>query len=110
MLNFRLTVLKIFHLFDKSDRKKIYLITLIQVLSNFLDLIGVALLGVLGSLAISGSSDKQPGSKVESVLKILNLDNYNVQYQAALIGVLAASFLVIKTLFSLFYEANNVFS
>ena len=109
MLNFRLTVLKIFHLFDKSDRKKIYLITLIQVLSNFLDLIGVALLGVLGSLAISGSSDKQPGSKVESVLKILNLDNYNVQYQAALIGVLAASFLVIKTLFSLFFTRRTMY-
>ena len=74
MLNFRLTLLKIFHLFDKSDRKKIYLITLIQVLSNFLDLIGVALLGVLGSLAISGSSTKQPGSKVESVLNFLNID------------------------------------
>jgi ATP-binding cassette subfamily C protein len=109
MLNFRLTILKIFHLFDKSDRKKIYLITLIQVLSNFLDLIGVALLGVLGSLAISGSSNKQPGSRIESVLKILNLDNYNVQYQAALIGVLAASFLVIKTLFSLFFARRTMY-
>jgi ABC-type multidrug transport system fused ATPase/permease subunit len=109
MLNFRLTLLKIFHLFDKSDRKKIYLITLIQVLSNFLDLIGVALLGVLGSLAISGSSTKQPGSKVESVLKFLNIDDYSVQYQAASIGILAASFLVIKTLFSLFFARRTMY-
>jgi hypothetical protein len=71
MFNFRLTILKIFRLFDKNDRKKIYLITTAQVLSNFLDLIGVALLGVLGSLAISGSASREPGSRVDSVLKIL---------------------------------------
>lgn len=109
MLNFRLTILQIFHLFDKSDRKKIYLMTLIQVLSNFLDLIGVALLGVLGSLAITGSSSRQAGSRVEAILRFLNLDKMNVQYQAVSLGVLAGAFLITKTLFSLFFARRTMY-
>jgi ABC-type multidrug transport system fused ATPase/permease subunit len=109
MFNFRLTILKIFRLFDKNDRKKIYLITTAQVLSNFLDLIGVALLGVLGSLAISGSASREPGSRVDSVLKLLKLSNSSIQSQAAIIGVMAASFLVTKTLFSLFFARRTMY-
>ena len=109
MLNFRLTLVKIFKLFDRNDQKKIYLITTVQVLSNFLDLIGVALLGVLGSLAISGSASKEPGSRVGSVLKLLNLNDNSIQFQAAIIGVMAASFLVIKTLFSLFFTRRTMY-
>jgi hypothetical protein len=56
MLNFRITFKKVFLLIEKADRRKIYAITLIQIFSNFLDLIGVALLGVLGSLAITVSA------------------------------------------------------
>jgi len=109
MLNFKLTFIKIFKLFEKSDRIKIYYIIIIQVLSNFLDLIGVALLGVLGSLAISGSASRQPGSRVETILKLLNLNNMSVQYQAMSIGILASSFLVIKTLFSLFFAKRAMY-
>ena len=109
MLNFRLTLVKIFLLFDKNDRKKIFLITIAQVLSNFLDLIGVALLGVLGSLAISGSASRNPGSRVQSVLKLLNLENNTIQSQAAIIGIMAATFLVTKTLFSLFFARRTMY-
>jgi ABC-type multidrug transport system fused ATPase/permease subunit len=109
MLNFRSTLIKIFLLFDKNDRKKIYFIVLAQVLSNFLDLIGVALMGVLGSLAISGSSSRDPGARVESVLKFLNLNNNTIQSQAAIIGVMAATFLVTKTLFSLFFARRTMY-
>lgn len=109
MLNLRLTLVKIFLLFDKNDRKKICLIIIAQVLSNFLDLIGVALLGVLGSLAISGSASRDPGSRVQSILKLLNLEDNTIQSQAAIIGVMAATFLVTKTLFSLFFARRTMY-
>ena len=109
MLSFKLTITKIIDLFEKSDRKKIYLITIIQVLTNFLDLIGVALLGVLGSLAITGSSSRQPGDRVESILKFLNINEMNVQYQAVSLGVLAGTFLITKTLFSLFFARRTMY-
>jgi len=109
MLNFKLTTTKIINLFEKSDRKKVYLITILQVLTNFLDLIGVALLGILGSLAITGSSSRQPGSRVESILKFLNLNETSVQNQAVSLGVLAGGFLITKTLFSLFFARRTMY-
>ena len=109
MLNFRLTFKKVFLLIEKTDRRKIYAITLIQIFSNFLDLIGVALLGVLGSLAITGSASRDPGSRVASVLKFLNIYEMSVQKQAIALGVLAAIFLVTKTLFSLLFARRTMY-
>ena len=109
MLNFRPTFKKIFSLLEKTDRRKIYAITLIQIFSNFLDLIGVALLGVLGSLAITGSASRDPGSRVASVLKFLNIYEMSVQKQAIALGVLAAIFLVTKTLFSLLFARRTMY-
>ena len=109
MLNFRITFKKVFLLIEKADRRKIYAITLIQIFSNFLDLIGVALLGVLGSLAITGSASRDPGSRVASVLKFLNIYEMSVQKQAIALGVLAAIFLVTKTLFSLLFARRTMY-
>ena len=109
MLNSRLTFKKVFLLIEKADRRKIYAITLIQIFSNFLDLIGVALLGVLGSLAITGSASRDPGSRVASVLKFLNIYDMSVQKQAIAIGVLAAIFLVTKTVFSLLFARRTMY-
>ena len=109
MLNFRRTFKKVFSLLEKTDRQKIYAITLIQIFSNFLDLIGVALLGVLGSLAITGSASRDPGSRVASVLKFLNIYEMSLQKQAIALGVLAAIFLVTKTLFSLLFARRTMY-
>ena len=109
MLNFRFTLRKILNLFEKTDRRKLSFIALIQVLANFLDLIGVALLGVLGSLAITGSSSKQPGSRVQSILNFLNIEELSVQQQAFSLGILASTFLVIKTLFSVFFAKRTMY-
>ena len=109
MLNFRIIFKKVFLLIEKADRRKIYAITLIQIFSNFLDLIGVALLGVLGSLAITGSASRDPGSRVASVLKFLNIYEMSVQKQAIALGVLAAIFLVTKTLFSLLFARRTMY-
>ena len=109
MFNLRLIFIKIFLLFEKADRRKIYLITIVQVLSNFLDLMGVALLGVLGSLAITGSASKNPGSRVQGVLEFLNINDMSVQNQAIFLGTLAGIFLVTKTLFSLFFAKRTMY-
>jgi len=109
MLNFRFTLRKILNLFEKTDRRKLSFIVLIQVFANFLDLIGVALLGVLGSLAITGSSSKQPGSRVQSILNFLNIEELSVQQQAFSLGILASTFLVIKTLFSVFFAKRTMY-
>jgi ABC-type multidrug transport system fused ATPase/permease subunit len=72
----------------------------IQVSLGILDLIGVAAIGMLGSLAISGVQSKQPGNRVFSVLEFLNIENSTLQFQATVLGILAAFLLLTRTLLS----------
>ena len=62
-------------LLNKSDQRKLYLIILCQIIFGALDLIGVAFVGVLGSLAISGINAGKPGDRVTQLLEILHLEN-----------------------------------
>lgn len=94
---------------DKSAKKKIFAVVLIQITFGVLDLIGVALVGVLGALAITGVSENTPGNRVSSVLRFLHLENQNLQTQATFLGLLAATFLISKTILSIFFVRKTVF-
>jgi ABC-type multidrug transport system fused ATPase/permease subunit len=96
-------------LLNPIDRLKIFLMAFIQIALSFLDLIGIALFGVLGSLAITGSSARQTGDRVNSVLKSLNLENLEIQKQAAILGFLAALILISKTLLSLYLVRKTMY-
>ncbi len=72
----------------------------IQIFLNLLDLLGVALIGVLGSLAITGVGSRKPGDRVSSVLELIGIQSQSLQEQAIILGLLAAGVLVIKTLLS----------
>lgn len=82
------------------SRKKLYLVIFIQVSLGILDLIGVAAIGMLGALAISGVESKQPGNRVLSALTFLQIENSSLQFQAAVLGILAAILLLTRTLLS----------
>ena len=72
----------------------------IQVFLNLLDLLGVALVGVLGALAITGVGSRKPGDRVSSVLELIGIQSRTLQQQALVLGLLAAGVLIIKTLLS----------
>jgi ABC-type multidrug transport system fused ATPase/permease subunit len=86
----------------KSEKIKILTVAIIQIFLSLLDLIGVALVGVLGSLAISGVGSRKPGDRVWSFLEILGIQDLPLQKQALILGLLAASVLVFKTILSIF--------
>jgi ABC-type multidrug transport system fused ATPase/permease subunit len=88
---------------SSSDRKKIFAVILIQVFLGGLDLIGVGLIGVIGSLTISGVGAKQPGNRVQWLLDQLQLGDFELQTQATILAVLAVSIMVIKTLLSMYF-------
>ena len=94
---------------DRTAKKKILGVILIQIIFGILDLIGVALVGVLGALAITGVSSNSPGDRVASVLQFLHLENQNLQSQATILGLLAATFLISKTVLSIFFVRKTVF-
>ena len=91
------------------DRRKVILVVLIQIAFSLMDLIGVGLVGVLGALAVNGVQSKAPGNRVETFLQLVNLENSSLKVQAISIGVLAATFLISKTVFSVFFVRKTVF-
>lgn len=83
-----------------KSRSKLYLVIAIQISLGLLDLLGVAAIGMLGALAISGVESKQPGNRVNMALKLLHIQSSTLQFQATALGVTAAALLLTRTLLS----------
>lgn len=96
-------------LLTKSERRKVLAVALLQISFGLLDLLGVAAVGILGALAISGIESQQPGNRISSVLSFMGLSGQSLQIQASIIGVLAAILLIAKTVFSVIFFRKIVF-
>lgn len=96
-------------LLNRADRTKIYLVALLQVSLSVLDLIGVAVIGILGAISISGLQSQRPGSRISSVLEILNLETSSLQMQATVLGILATTILVSRTFLSIFITRRYIY-
>jgi ABC-type multidrug transport system fused ATPase/permease subunit len=107
-LRFR-NIFRAIRIFSKKDQKKIALITLIQVFLGLLDLVGVAIIGVLGALAVNGIQSRSGGNRVQQVLQILHLDNYTFQTQIAILGILSAVVLILRTVLSVVFTRRILF-
>jgi ATP-binding cassette subfamily C protein len=91
----------VLHAIEPTDRKKVTFATASQILLSILDLVGVALIGVIGALSINGIQSKKAGSRVEQLLAFLNLESFTFQQQVAVLGILATLVLIAKTLLSI---------
>ena len=92
-----------------KDRKKLSGIVMIQVLLGGLDLIGVALVGALGALAVSGVQSAQPGDRTNFLLTSLHISDLRFQQQFALLGLLAATALVGRTFLSVLFTRRTLY-
>jgi ATP-binding cassette subfamily C protein len=101
-------LLKSFRLIEPKDRTKTVLSTVIQVISGLLDLLGVAMIGALGALTISGLNSKGPGDRLNSALKLMGLEGFNLQKQITIIGVAAVLLLLGKTFFSAIFTKKTI--
>ncbi len=97
-------------LFTKTARIKIFAVLLIQIFLSFVDLIGIAIVGLLGALTVTGIQSTQPpaGGRIESVLNILGLSDQTFQKQIAILGGLAAFLLVSRTIVSIFFTRRSL--
>jgi len=93
---------EVLSVYNKRDKEKLFLVALSQVFLAILDLIGVGLLGVIGALSVYGIQSKSPGSRINQVLEIINLDQLNFQKQVAVLGGIAAFVLIFKTVISIY--------
>jgi ABC-type multidrug transport system fused ATPase/permease subunit len=103
------TLNKCFEVLTISDRRKVIGACILQFLLSILDLIGVAIVGILGSLAVSGVQSNSPGERVAKILRLLGIDSLGFQQQVAVLGVGATVFLVSRTLLSIILSRKILF-
>ena len=93
---------------NRKDRRKILAVVVLQISMAFLDLVGVAVIGILGALAVNGVQSKQPGNRVSAALELLGLESFSFQQQAAILGLAAATILIGRTVFSIFFTKRTL--
>ena len=93
----------------RKDRFKVGLLALIQIILSFLDLAGVAVIGMIGAITINGSASRPPGDRVSSILELLQLDNFELTKQVSILGVIAAFLLIGKTMSTIYLTRRTMF-
>lgn len=96
------TLRHIFRLISKKDRKFIILLVTFQFFASILDLVGIAFIGVLGSLTVAGIQSKSPSNLIQEVLGYLQLSEFSFQYQVAILGAMAAVALLSRSFITIF--------
>jgi ABC-type multidrug transport system fused ATPase/permease subunit len=95
--------MKCLRILPKEDQSKFRLIMIIQAGLGLLDLIGVAVLGIIGAMTIRGVQSQPPSPRINSFLESINLNGLTLQWQVSVLGIAAAAVLVSRTLLSMFF-------
>ena len=93
-------LVKCFQLLKTEDRKRIVLVTLIQIIFGLLDLLGVAVIGIVSALIVRGLNAQGPGDRVGKILEMTGLDQFSSHQQVVILGISAVLILSSKTIFS----------
>lgn len=95
-------------LFSRKEKSQLLLVATFQVLLGFLDLMGVVLLGLLGTLAVSGVQSVPTTGRAADVLDFFSIADLTLQSQVAIIGIAAAILLAVKTFLSLAFTKKTL--
>jgi ABC-type multidrug transport system fused ATPase/permease subunit len=104
-----LTLTRSIGLLSTRDRRIILVAALIQSIIGVLDLLGVLVIGILGALSVSGLQGANQDSRIDAVLTLMGLSDYEFQTQALILGVIATFLLVGRTVFSIFFTRRILF-
>jgi ABC-type multidrug transport system fused ATPase/permease subunit len=100
---------KSYQILNRSERIKYVLVSSTQTFLGLLDLAGVAIVGAIGALAVSGVQSKTPGNKVSSILKFANLENFTLQKQIMILGAISVLLFVTKTVLAMIFTRRILF-
>jgi ABC-type multidrug transport system fused ATPase/permease subunit len=101
---FKFTEIKrVLLLLEKKDRLKLILVLIANTFLAFLDLFGVALIGVTSAILIRGLQGLTAGDQVSRFLETLKLDGLPQRNLLILLGCTAVFFFIIKTILSVYF-------
>lgn len=95
--------------FGRKEKQKFFYVLIIQVVLAGLDLVGVVILGLLGSRVISGTANQPPGNRTAEALTLLNLIDKPLRAQVFYLGLIAFIVFSFKTACSLVLTRRSVF-
>jgi len=91
-------IFRSFKILESVDTTRIYLFAFGQILLSLLDLIGIALIGVIGYMAASNFS---PTGTLKNFLALMQIENSSYVQQLLVLSLIAVTTLVGRTLFSI---------
>jgi len=100
---------KIVSLFDSKDRLKLFFSTAIQIFISIFDLVGLVLIGLLGTVVISGFQSNSIGNREAYILGLFNLETMSIQLRVAVLGLLIAVVFSTKTICSIYLTKKSLY-
>jgi ABC-type multidrug transport system fused ATPase/permease subunit len=94
---------KVLLLLEKKDRLKLFFVLMVNTFLAFLDLFGVALIGITSAILIRGLQGLTAGDQVSRFLEIVNLDGLPQRNLLLILGATAIFFFIIKTILSVYF-------
>ena len=94
---------KVLLLLSRSDRYKLVIVLVINTGLAFLDLLGVALIGIASAILIRGLQFQSAGNQVTRFIEFFNLSNLSQSALLITLGIGAVFFFVIKTILSVYF-------
>ena len=94
---------KVLLLLSRRDRRRLVLVLGINTFLAFLDLIGVALIGVATATLIRGLQSLEVGDQVSRFLELLNLDGMPQKTLLITLVCSAVFFFILKTILSVYF-------
>ncbi len=94
------SIKKAIHLLDPRNRSLLIVATTLQVSLGLLDLLGIALIGVVAAVAASGVGITQIPEPVQNILDSLGMENLTVSQISVILALSAVTILVGKTALS----------
>ena len=99
----RLIYKQLNYVVTQQDKIKLLSIILIQIFLSLLDVLGVAIIGLVSALAISGIQSKSSSQGVSKIIDLIHIQNLSFQVQVGSLSVLAVLVLLSRTLISIYF-------
>lgn len=102
-------LLRALRLLERKDKVKLIAVTIFQVLLGVLDIVSVALIGLLTAISVNGIQSKSTTSGILDDIPFLHLNEFSFQQRVGILGGCAALLMIIRTILSIFINRKILF-
>jgi len=102
-------LLRALRLLERRDKSKLIAVTVLQVLLGILDIISVALIGLLTAISVNGIQSKSTKSSFLDSIPLVHLNSLTFQQRVGILGAIAASLMILRTVLSIVINRKILF-